>query len=113
MFDDAPAQGTSRAEHLIRRGFDVVFAATVEEAEALWRPRCYIVVLVSVHKDVRRAVEFCDRIKEENPRQTVGMLVSPEIEMPPTRCPDMLWPEENLDCFLARVDTLADFAPAA
>jgi len=52
-------------------------------------------------------------MKHQRPRQMIGMLVAPEAELPPTRCPDLLWPEENLDYFLARVDTLADFARAA
>ena len=52
-------------------------------------------------------------MKRQRRRQMIGMVVAPEAELPPMHCPDLLWLEENLDYFLARVDTLADFARAA
>jgi CheY-like chemotaxis protein len=105
LLDDAPVKGVARARQLIRRGFHVVLAATIQQAESLWKPDHYIVVLVSMRKNLRHAVEFCNRIKKKYPQQTIGMLVSQNVELPPTRCPDLLWPEENPDQFLARVET--------
>jgi hypothetical protein len=103
----------SRAEHLMRRGFEVEVASTIEQADSRWRLGRYVLVLFVVRKDLRRAAQSCERIKQQHPHQMVGMLVAPEAKLPPTRCPDLFWPEENVDYFLARVDTLADFARAA
>jgi len=113
LVDDRPRTLLAHAELLMRRGFEVELASTIEQAESRWRPGRYILVLFAVRKDLHRAAESCERMKHQRPRQMIGMLVAPEAELPPTRCPDLLWPEENLDYFLARVDTLADFARAA
>ncbi len=113
LIDDSPRTLVARAYNLIRRGFEVELASTIEQAESRWQPGRYILVLFAVRKGLRRAAECCERIKHQRPRQMVGMLVAPEAELPPMHCPDLLWPEDELDYFLARVDTLADFARAA
>jgi CheY-like chemotaxis protein len=113
LVDDRPRSLVARAEHLMRRGFEVELASTLEQAESLWRPGRYILVLFAVRKHLLRAAECCERMKQQPPRQMIGMLVAPEAELPPMHCPDLLWLEESLDYFLARVDTLADFARAA
>jgi response regulator RpfG family c-di-GMP phosphodiesterase len=113
LFDDTPQMRTARAEHLVGRSFRVQLASTAEQAEKLWQPNRYVLVLLAVRNNLGRAVQLCERIKREDRRQMVGMLVPPTTELPPTHCPDLLWPEEGLEYFLARVETLADFAPAA
>jgi DNA-binding NtrC family response regulator len=112
LLDDTPPSRNARADHLVRRGFQVKLASGVSEAESLWQPDHFTLVLVAVRKNLRAAVEFCDRIKGEHPPQTIGLLVPASAELPATRCPDLIWPEDGLDYFLARVDTLADFAGA-
>jgi hypothetical protein len=52
-------------------------------------------------------------LKAGKPGQVLGMLVKPSAAVPPTTCPDLLWPEEDEAHFLARVDTLTAFASAA
>ena len=113
LVDDSPRSLVARAEHLIRRGFEVELASTIEQAESCWQPGRYILVLFAVQQGLLRAAECCERMKQQHPRQMIGMVVAPEAELPPMHCPDLLWPEENVDYFLARVDTLADFARAA
>jgi response regulator RpfG family c-di-GMP phosphodiesterase len=113
LIDDRPRTLVARAEHLMRRGFEVELASTIEQAESRWRPGRYILVLFAGRKHMLRAAECCERMKHRRPRQMIGMLVAPEAKLPPTHCPDLLWPEEDLAYFLARVDTLADFAHAA
>ena len=113
LLDDSPQTLVDRADNLMRRGFEVELASTIEQAESRWQPGRYILVLFAVRKGLRRAAECCERMKHQRPRQMTGMLVAPEAELPPMHCPDLLWPEESLDYFLARVDTLADFARAA
>jgi CheY-like chemotaxis protein len=113
LLDDRPRSLAVRADKLMRRGFVVEIASTLEQAESRWQPGHYVLVLFAIRKGLLRAAECCARMKHRDPRQTIGMLVAPGAELPPTRCPDLLWLEEGLDCFLARVDTLADFARAA
>lgn len=113
LVDDRPRSLVARAGHLMRRGFEVELASTIQQADSRWRSGRYILVLFAVRKDLRRAAESCKRMKQQRPQQMIGMLVAPEAELPLTHCPDLLWLEENLDYFLARVDTLADFARAA
>ncbi len=112
LLDDTGHSRNARADHLVRRGFQVKLASGVSEAESLWQPDHFTLVLVAVRKNLRAAGEFCDRIKDEHPLQTIGLLVPPMAELPATRCLDLIWPEDGLDYFLARVDTLADFATA-
>lgn len=113
LLDDTSQTRAVRAEHLTRLGFQVQTATAFEEAKRLWRRNRYVLVLFAVTRDLHRATEFCQEIKTEHPRQMVGMLVPPKSLLPPTRCPDLIWPEEELEYFLARVETLAYFAPAA
>jgi response regulator RpfG family c-di-GMP phosphodiesterase len=113
LIDDRPRTLVARADILMRRGFEVELASTIEQAESRWQPGRYILVLFAVRKGLLRAAECCERMKHQRPRQMIGMLVAPEAELPPMHCPDLLWPEENLDYFLARVDTLAAFARVA
>ena len=113
LLDDSTSKRTARAKLLMRRGLSVEVAGTVEHARELWRPGRYLIVLIAVHKDIRRATEFCDEIQEKHPDQIVGVLVPINRPWPRTHCRSLLWPEENLEYFLARVETLADFARAA
>lgn len=113
LVDDRPRSLVVRADKLMRRGFAVELASTLEQAESRWHPGRYILVLFAIRKGLLHAAECCARMKRQDPGQMIGMLVAPEAELPATHCPDLLWWEENLDYFLARVDTLADFARAA
>ncbi|MGZ4817838.1 MAG: hypothetical protein ACXVZJ_04390 [Terriglobales bacterium] len=113
LLDDSTSKRTARAKLLMRRGLSVEVAGTVEHARELWRPGRYLIVLIAVHKDIRSATEFCDEIQEKHPDQIVGVLVPINRPWPRTHCRSLLWPEENLEYFLARVETLADFARAA
>lgn len=113
LLDDSTSKRRARAKLLVRRGLSVEVAGTVEQARELWRPGRYLIVLVAVHKDIRRAAEFCDEIQEKHPGQIVGVLVPINRPLPRTHCRGLLWPEEKLEYFLARVETLADFARAA
>jgi CheY-like chemotaxis protein len=113
LLDDSTSKRRARAKLLVRRGLSVEVAGTVEQARELWRPGRYLIVLVAVHKDIRRAAEFCDEIQEKHPDQIVGVLVSVNRPLPRTYCRGLLWPEEKLEYFLARVETLADSARAA
>jgi hypothetical protein len=110
LMDDSPRTLITRAYNLIRRGFAVELASTIEQVESRWQPGRYILVLFAVRTGLLRAAECCERMKHQRPRQMTGMIVAPEAELPPMHCPDLLWPEEDLEYFLARVDTLADFA---
>jgi response regulator RpfG family c-di-GMP phosphodiesterase len=113
LLDDSASKRTARAKLLMRRGLSVEVAASLERARELWRPGRYVVVLVAVQNDIRRAAEFCDEIQQKHPQQVVSMLVPIDRPLPGTQCRGLLWPEESLDYFLARVETLADFARAA
>ncbi len=113
LLDDIPCSPSPHAQALTRNGFKVHFAASLLEAERVWKKGAYSVVLVALTRELVRAAEFCDRIKEEDPEQMIGMLVPPDAELPPTRCPDLIWPHEDLEHFVARVRTLSELAAVA
>ncbi len=113
LLDDHPETRALRANKLIDCGFQVQPTSTIGEAKSLWQPDRYVIVLVCVRKNLGRAAAFCDRIKQDDPALPVGMVVPEGAKLPPTSCPDMLWPDEDLEYLIARVETLVAFAPAA
>jgi CheY-like chemotaxis protein len=113
LVDDSAASRQRKADLLARHGYHVFCLATEEEACSLCRQQPFTLILVVDRKDPQRAADFCRAIRRQNPQQMIGLLLDPKRPVPVTDCPDLIWPDEGDDYFLARVETLTAFACAA
>jgi PleD family two-component response regulator len=111
--DDSAASRQRKAELLARHGYLVSAIATQEEAGVLCRQRSFTLILVVDRRDPQRAADFCRSVRRQNPQQRIGLLLDTNRPAPVTDCPDLIWPDEGDDYFLARVETLTAFAFAA
>ncbi len=64
-----------RTKILMLRGIDVVGAADVIEATAMWQPDRYDLILVDIRVDHRSCIAWRDEIKRQKPKQIVAFLV--------------------------------------
>ncbi len=113
LLDDSAASRRRKTELLSRHGYEVTSISTEEEAYTLCRKHDFGLILVDHRKDPQRAADFCQRIREERPHQMIGLLLDPDGALPLTKSPNLIWPDEDDDHFLARVETLAAFSAAA
>ena len=66
-----------RACVLRSRGVHVHTAKSITEAEVLWVPDFFDLVLLDVRQTSKEAVEFWRTIRREQPRQRISFLVGP------------------------------------
>lgn len=100
---------TSRDRHsrtLIRNGYDVVLAETIESAEREFAPSKYALIVVSLNGFGDAAADFCHHVKEYDPRQVIALIFHPDQQLPATDCPTLIFTTEPDEYFLARVETL-------
>ena len=76
-----------RARVLRSRGVHVHTAKSVTEAELLWVPDFFDLVLLDVHQKSEEAVEFWRTIRRQYPGQRIRFLVGPPTYLSPT-CAD-------------------------
>lgn len=76
-----------RARVLRSRGVHVHTAKSVTEAELLWVPDFFDLVLLDVRQRSKEAVEFWRTIRRQHPRQRISFLVGPPTYLSPT-CAD-------------------------
>jgi response regulator RpfG family c-di-GMP phosphodiesterase len=76
-----------RARVLRSRGVHVHTAKSVTEAEVLWVPDFFDLVLLDVRQRSQEAVEFWRTIRRQHPRQRISFLVGPPTYLSPT-CAD-------------------------
>jgi response regulator RpfG family c-di-GMP phosphodiesterase len=72
-----------RARVLRSRGVDVHLAKTVAEAELLWVPDFFDLVLLDVRQRSKEAVAFWRTIRRQHPRQRISFLVGPPTYLSP------------------------------
>jgi response regulator RpfG family c-di-GMP phosphodiesterase len=105
---------TDRERHiktLEKNGYQVISADNVDGARALFEPKKYNLVVVSLNGFGQKAATFCNEIKESDERQVVAMIFNPDQELPATDCPTIIFTTEPDEYFLARVETLtAEYA---
>ena len=87
IIDGSEAMQNLRARVLRSRGVRVHTAKSVTEAELLWVPDFFDLVLMDVHQRSKEAVEFWRTIRREHPRQRISFLVGPPTYLSPT-CAD-------------------------
>jgi response regulator RpfG family c-di-GMP phosphodiesterase len=96
---------------LEKNGYQVISADDIESARALYEPRKFTLVVVSLNGFGNDAANFCNEIKDTDDRQVVALIFNPDQELPATDCPTMIFTTEPDEYFLARVETLtAEYA---
>ena len=78
-----------RAGVLRTRGVHVHTAKSVTEAELLWVPDFFDLVLLDVRQRSKEAVAFWKTIRRQHPGQRISFLVGPPTYLSPT-CADQL-----------------------
>ena len=87
IIDDNEAMQKLRASVLKNRGVQVHVAKSVNEAELLWVPNFFDLVLLDVRHRSKEAVEFWRTIRRQRPSQRISFLVGPPTYLSPT-CAD-------------------------
>jgi DNA-binding NtrC family response regulator len=77
VIDSNQAMQELRAEVLRSRGVHVHMAKSVMEAEVLWVPDFFDLVLLDVRQRSEEAVAFWRTIRREHPRQRMRFLIGP------------------------------------
>jgi CheY-like chemotaxis protein len=77
MIDSNQAMQQLRAGVLRSRGVHVHLAKDIIEAELLWVPDFFDLVLLDVRQRSKEAVAFWRTIRREHPRQRMSFLVGP------------------------------------
>jgi CheY-like chemotaxis protein len=84
-----------RARVLRSRGVQVHTAKSVTEAELLWVPDFFDLVLLDVRQRSKEAVEFWRTIRRHHPGQRMRFLVGPPTYLSPT-CADEVLARDNV-----------------
>ncbi len=71
---DNQAIGPTVRQELADSGYDVHWARSVEEAESMWQPNVFDVVLLDVRHDGERSRAFVNRIRATSPAQRIHFL---------------------------------------
>lgn len=71
---DNEAIGPTVRQELADSGYDVHWARSVDEADAMWQPNVFDVVLLDVRHDGERSRAFINRIRAAAPAQRVHFL---------------------------------------
>jgi len=89
IIDGNEAMQQLRAHVLRSRGVHVHTAKNVTEAESLWVPDFFDLVLLDVRQRSKEAVEFWRTIRRQHPGQRMRFLVGPPTYLSPT-CADYI-----------------------
>ena len=84
IIDGNEAMQTLRARVLRGHGVHVHTAKNVQEAELLWVPDFFDLVLLDVRHRSKEAVAFWRKIRREHPEQRIRFLVGPPTYLSPT-----------------------------
>src|ERR1700686_907003 len=84
IIDGDEAMETLRARVLRSRGVHVHTAKSVTEAELLWVPDFFDLILLDARQRSKEAVEFWRTIRRQHPRQRISFLVGPPTYLDPT-----------------------------
>jgi CheY-like chemotaxis protein len=90
IIDGNEAMQKVRARVLRSRGVHVHTAKSVAEAELLWVPDFFDLVLLDVRQRSKEAVGFWRMIRREHPGQRIRFLVGPPTYLSPTCADEVL-----------------------
>ncbi len=109
LVSDKPETAHFRAKTLRSKRYDVTLASTSAQGCGLLNRNAYDLVLIELDGDSQLAVEMCERIMRDDPRQKVALLFT-DTRLPITNCPDLIWSLEDPEHFAARIDALTEAA---
>jgi CheY-like chemotaxis protein len=107
IIDSNEAMQNQRARVLRSRGVDVHLAKSVAEAELLWVPDFFDLVLLDVRQRSRDAVAFWRTIRRQHPRQRISFLVGPPTYLSPTCADEAIAPSKVPEDWEQRLRLLA------
>ena len=84
VVDGDEAMQNLRASVLRSRGVHVQLAKSVAEAELLWVPDFFDLVLLDARQRSKEAVAFWRMIRRQHPRQRISFLVGPPTYLSPS-----------------------------
>ncbi len=102
LVDDNELIRRLRATILGNLGHEVIEAASLEEARALWNPKRFHLIIVDLKQDAERALQFCEELKQRWPDQLVAFLTPHTTYVHPNSCPDEVIPKEDGPAQLVR-----------
>jgi len=83
LVDDEPDGRKQRIGILKDRGFAVYPALAIEQASTRCRPGAYDLIIVHANNSNKNvALELCDQIRTNNPRQLVLLMLAPDVHVP-------------------------------
>ena len=94
IIDGNEAMQKLRAHVLRGRGVHVHTAKSVMEAELLWVPDFFDLVLLDVRQRSKEAVEFWRTIRRQHPGQRIAFLVGPPTYLSPTCAAEVVAPNK-------------------
>jgi CheY-like chemotaxis protein len=97
IIDCNEAMQQLRARVLRSRGVHVHTAKSVTEAELLWVPDFFDLVLLDVRQRSKEAVEFWRTIRRQHPSQRINFLVGPPTYLSPTCADEVIAHDEVPD----------------
>ena len=102
IIDSNEAMQNQRARVLRSRGVDVHLAKSVAEAELLWVPDFFDLVLLDVRQRSKEAVAFWRTIRRQHPRQRISFLVGPPTYLTPTCVDEVIAPDKAPEDWVQR-----------
>ena len=102
IIDDNEAMQKLRASVLKNRGVQVHVAKSVNEAELLWVPNFFDLVLLDVRQKSKEAVAFWRRIRGQHPGQRISFLVGPPTYLSPTCADDVIARDKSAEDWVQR-----------
>jgi DNA-binding NtrC family response regulator len=90
IIDGNEAMQNLRARVLRSHGVHVHLANSVAEAELLWVPDFFDLVLLDVRQRSKEAVAFWRMIRRQHPRQRISFVVGPPAYLSPTSADEVI-----------------------
>lgn len=77
LVDSDITSQSARAKVLRGRAVDVHTANNLMEAEVLWAPGFFSLVLLGLDEEAKAVQQFCRSIRQQSPKQKIAFLVGP------------------------------------
>ena len=107
IIDGNEAMQNLRANVLRSHGVHVHLAKNVTEAELLWVPDFFDLVLLDVRQRSKEAVAFWRTIRRQHPRQRIRFLVGPPTYLSPTCVDEVIVPDKVPEDWVQRLRLLS------
>jgi DNA-binding response OmpR family regulator len=113
LIDRDPERRKERISTLRNNGYKVFPALDLQQARQRCKPGAYDLIVVNAGEQPETALEFCEWIRSDNPKQAVLLMVGAIVQIPQTdyMVPDI--PErlmERIKSMFDRTDTVAKAA---